>query len=302
MEKRFKAMERFEVGEPRFLKNLVLFPLTDGDTDLGRISLLSEALAKNHLEIKELKAPRMDTIVVKNNSDLPVLALEGEGLIGAWQDRVINSSALIAKKSEVKIPVSCVESGRWSGDKEFFSGWTISYPSLRAIISQSVSQSLSLNRRFQADQNRVWRSITEKIKRFKVNSVTSSMHDVYSQARKQLLSYKEGVEEIKGWNGVIVLIGKEILCIDLFGSKRLFTKLKEALIASYALDALESRIPTTPRIERVKEIWEEVKRTPGKRFPSFALGDELRLETRDLFGRCLIYNEKIIHFSAFRRS
>jgi len=42
-----------------------------------------------------------------------VLIIKGEELVGAKQNRIVNSSFLIAGKTKVVIPVSCVEQGRW---------------------------------------------------------------------------------------------------------------------------------------------------------------------------------------------
>ncbi len=301
MEKGFGLVERFKIGEPLFLKNLVLFPLTDGDKDFGRLEILSEAKEKNHLEIMELGVPRIDTIFIKNNSKNRIFALDGEGLRGALQDRVINSSALIKERSEVEIPVSCVEAGRWRGDKEFSAFRTISYPSLRSILCKSVSLSLRKTKKFQADQTAVWNSISSKMNSLKVYSQTSSIHDIYSQLKKRLESYKEGLAEIKDWNGLIVLSGERILCIDLFGSKRLFNKLKEPLITSYALDALERNVSTLPRRNWVKKAFEEIKDAKVASFPSFSLGNEIRLETENMVGRGLVIDGELLHFSAFDR-
>lgn len=50
---------------------------------------------------------------VANLGDLPLLLLDGEQLVGAKQNRILNMTVLVAAHSEVTIPVSCVEQGRW---------------------------------------------------------------------------------------------------------------------------------------------------------------------------------------------
>ena len=50
---------------------------------------------------------------VANLGDLPLLLLDGEQLVGAKQNRILNMTVLAAAPSEVTIPVSCVERGRW---------------------------------------------------------------------------------------------------------------------------------------------------------------------------------------------
>jgi len=47
---------------------------------------------------------------VANGADRPLLLLDGEELIGAKQNRILNTTVLVAGHTEVTIPVSCVES------------------------------------------------------------------------------------------------------------------------------------------------------------------------------------------------
>lgn len=299
MEKILEELERFTIGEGLFLKNLTIFPLTNGGKDFGRIEILSAAKEKKRIEVRELDSPSIDTVILRNNSPNQVFALDGEGIIGALQDRVINTSGLIAEKSEVKVPVSCVEAGRWGGNSEFFRARTISYPSLRAIICSTVSSSLRRTKKFKSNQNQVWNSIQKKIKKFKVSSQTSSLKDIYSSLRKNWAGYQEEARFLKDLNGLLVFSGRKFLCLDLFGSKRLFEKLKDQLIISYALDALEKETSAPPRIDRVKSLWQEIEKAKAKTFPSFSLGEEIRFEAKELIGRGLVCNNSLLHLSAF---
>ena len=53
-------------------------------------------------------------LAVRNPLDLGVLLYDGEELVGAKQNRILNVSVLLAAGSTTRIPVSCVERGRWS--------------------------------------------------------------------------------------------------------------------------------------------------------------------------------------------
>jgi hypothetical protein len=49
--------------------------------------------------------------------------VDGEELVGAQQNRIVNATFLIAGLTEVTIPVGCVEQGRWSyRSQDFASG------------------------------------------------------------------------------------------------------------------------------------------------------------------------------------
>jgi hypothetical protein len=60
-----------------------------------------------------LEAGSVPNLAVRNDGDTPVLLLHGEELIGAKQNRVVNVTMLVPAKTVLKIPVSCVEQGRW---------------------------------------------------------------------------------------------------------------------------------------------------------------------------------------------
>ncbi|MDP9481435.1 MAG: hypothetical protein M3R38_38195 [Actinomycetota bacterium] len=91
-----------------------------------------------------------------NGGAIPVLILEGDELIGAKQNRVVNSTVLVAAQSELVLPVSCVERGRWSyHSRAFSSGDRSPPPSLRGLQSRSVHDSLRRGRGHRSDQGAV---------------------------------------------------------------------------------------------------------------------------------------------------
>ncbi len=81
------------------------------------------------------------TLEVSNAGDRPLLLLDGEELIGAKQNRVLNTTVLVGAHSTVTIPVSCVEAGRWAfRTARFAAGGTSLYArsSLKSARSSGV--------------------------------------------------------------------------------------------------------------------------------------------------------------------
>ncbi len=98
-----------EVGAPVRCGPMTLFPLVkSGPTEAADYSCGPWR-----------RGPRVDDggvvaeLVTHNHGDQPVLLIEGETLLGAKQDRVLNVSVLLAAKKATTVPVSCVEAGRW---------------------------------------------------------------------------------------------------------------------------------------------------------------------------------------------
>ena len=56
---------------------------------------------------------RVPELQVVNDSPRYVLIVDGEELVGAKQNRIVNLTILVPPKTSLTIPVSCVEAGRW---------------------------------------------------------------------------------------------------------------------------------------------------------------------------------------------
>jgi len=99
------------------------------------------------------EAGSVNEVFVLNKGESPVLILDGEILAGAKQDRVVNASILVGPRTELKIPVSCVEQGRWRYVAERFTeSRRFSYARLRAQKAEQVAYSLHAFGAFGADQ------------------------------------------------------------------------------------------------------------------------------------------------------
>src|ERR687895_2359877 len=141
-----------------------MFPL-QGDTHAEQeISLLEGALQAGTLHLEEPhEAGSVPELRVVNEGSLRVLILEGDKLIGAKQNRVVNSSVLVAAGSDLTLPVSCIERGRWSYRSRAFSPGTGSpHLALRRLETRSVHDSLRYGRGRRSDQSAVWKEVRRK--------------------------------------------------------------------------------------------------------------------------------------------
>lgn len=102
------------VGEPARCEALSIFPLFDGALAPVEYVLSDEGIGSGAVCVEEVsEAGSVPDRLVENKGNIRVLFLEGEELIGAKQNRILNTSVLIAAGTKIKIPVSCVEQGRW---------------------------------------------------------------------------------------------------------------------------------------------------------------------------------------------
>ncbi|MBW2644373.1 MAG: hypothetical protein JRC89_13700, partial [Deltaproteobacteria bacterium] len=203
---------------------------------------LEQALDKDLIQITEMDTEgSVPELRLQNLGKKSVLIIEGEELVGAKQNRSVNSSFLVAGKTELVIPVSCVEQGRWSYRSEGFeSGKKMMHASLRREHQEDVSYSLRRGNGYRSDQGRIWNNISEKSARMKVASPTGAMADVFESYEDRLSEFIEKFHLIEWQIGAVFAINGQILGLEGFGCHDTFKRFFEKLVKSYALDAIDS--------------------------------------------------------------
>lgn len=174
-------LKSIKFKQPQSYLNLTIVPLFNEQTCKNPYVLLEDALKTGKFTIKEVsQSGSVPELFVINELEQDVLLLEGDILIGAKQHRTINATMIVGRKSEQKIPVSCVERGRWSYRSDKFSASDFFTDlDLRMIKARSVGRSLKQRRRFDSDQGDIWDEINRKQVFFKTYSHTESIDDVY---------------------------------------------------------------------------------------------------------------------------
>lgn len=92
-------IEGINIGSVQTYRNLDVFPLvSDYKLDLDYLTL-DEALNEDAIDVVELdQAGSVPELKVVNKSDTMILILDGEELVGAKQNRIVNTTLLIAGK------------------------------------------------------------------------------------------------------------------------------------------------------------------------------------------------------------
>ncbi len=292
------------VGEAAVHANLTLFPLLGAERVIPRYLTLDQALAEGRFRIEEVSdAGNVPTLKVVNGGERPVLLLDGEELIGAKQNRVLNLSILVPAGKTLEIPVSCVEQGRWGYDSPTFSTSGIAqHASGRARKTRSVSESLHTWREARSDQVGVWADIAAKAERMGVHSSTLAMADLYEGHRARVEDYLEALPAAAGQRGALFAVDGIPVGLDLFESPDTLAALLPKLARSYALDAIETAGAERPPAERevALSFLEQVRAAKGEVFPAVGLGEDLRLTGPTLAGGALVLDGALVHLCAFR--
>ncbi len=241
-------------------------------------------------------------LAFKNNLDKPVLLVDGEEVLGAKQNRIINLTILAPPKKKLNIPVSCVERSRWKyKSKEFEASQWLAASRIRAKNIAQVSYCMSSHGQRESDQGEVWDDIEELSDTLGVDSKTEAMSDIYKKYVSKMDEIKEHIKPKELQKGAVFCVNGEIVGLELFDSSITFKKLFEKIFRSYVLDALATQIKKQKENEiDFKAFIEEIKSSKIETYHSIGIGEDIRITGKKVAGGALITNNRIIHLSAMR--
>lgn len=299
-------LEQAKVGRKQVYKNMAIFPLlSDYSLSLEYI-LLDEALGGGVIEVTEVdNHGAVPNLKVHNKSPRMVLILDGEELVGAKQNRIVNTTILIARNATVVIPVSCVEQGRWTyNTPQFYSQERIMPSRMRAMKAEQVQRSVRAGGEFQADQSAIWQDISERAARRNAMSPSMAMAGIYEKDLPSLQEYLSHFTLVGYQVGAVFMMNGKVVGVDAFGKPETFSKTFKKLVESYAMDAIdwleEGRGDKSSKSE-VTRFTEGIFKCQVEVHPSVGLGKDCRMESSHLTGFALALDDQILHMCIFAR-
>lgn len=293
-----------DVGPAWGHHNLTVHPLISNGSGNPFYLTLDEALATGRFRVAEIsECGSVPELKACNGLSQPVLLLDGEELIGAKQNRVLNLTIMVPANTEIAIPVSCVEAGRWQQVSDsFLAADRTQFARGRAKKLAQVSHSLRVSSSRRSDQSDIWSEIDAKSIRMSAGSPTAAMSAIFEHSRAKLDDFIGAAQRCDRQVGAAFSISGEIAGIDAFDSADTFAKVAPKLIRSYAVDAME-RTTATPRVgpapDAVRAFLTDVAGVSANRFKALGLGDDLRLNGMTLAGAALETSGQIVHVVAF---
>jgi len=297
-------LSRIELREPEQFKNVVIVPVFTSATAAPDYLTLTEALQQQLATITEVSAGgQVPNVKVANHSDLFLLLVDGEELIGARQNRTLNTSILLAAKSETIVPVSCTEAGRWSYKSAAFAdAGYVSPHKLRKIKSSSVAASLKAAMGHKSDQQAVWGKVANYCVASQVESPTSSMHDTLAARANELEEFLRNLRPLPNQQGLVAFVNGEVAGADIVSSARAYQVLHSKFVRSYILDALLEQRPgriEKPR-ERAASFFEALKGCTERIHLVVGCGEDHRFEGPGVGGAALVAGADIVHLNLYR--
>ncbi len=288
------------VGNPISHKSITIFPLQVEVTSNVHYLLADEALAAGTVTVEEIgEGGSVPELVVNNQTDNIVLFLEGEELRGAKQNRVLNTSVLVAAKSKIKISVSCVEQGRWRfTSRQFAASDTHCSSKLRHILKRTVHKSAMEGSGHRSDQGEVWNEVSRQMTSLGSHSDTAAMADTYASYKDQLAEYRDRLKYITGATGLAVAVGGKLVSVDLFDKPSTCRKVWDRLLTGLIMDSLEEA-PAEQRAEKTdtEKLLTTLRDSTWKQTKAVGVGDEYRFGADDKHASALVYDGAVVHGS-----
>jgi len=289
------------VGNPISHESLTVFPLFTEPHGQVDYLLSDEALQAGSVTVQEVsEGGSVPDLLVENTGDIRVLFLEGEELVGAKQNRILNTSVLLPARSKIKIPVSCVERGRWAyKSRQFGSGGRHSPSKLRHTLKSSVSESLLGGTGHRSDQGKVWEEVDKQQATLGVSSKTAAMEDTFVANQEKINLYADQFQYPEGAVGVAVALGDKLVAVDLFDKAATCKKVWRRLLSGFILDGVartsEAGQVTQPAVEQTlaalgHSSWEQVQPVGD--------GEEYRVKSDDgTQASALAFGDSLVHGS-----
>ena len=268
--------------------------------------VLDDAIASGAVEVTEVSEHgSVPELRVVNRAAKPTLIIDGEELVGAKQNRVVNLTILVAAHSNLTIPVSCVEAGRWRArSRAFAAAPRTQYATGRAKRMAQVTQSMLASSSYYSDQAEVWSDIAHKAAQLRSTSPTGAMESIFTDHAMSIDSFVSALQPVDGQVGAMFAIGGRVVGLDLFDTEKTLRKLLAKLVRSAAVEALDTdagqaSLPGISFQGVCEQFLAAVANAPSHTSSAVGVGEDVRLTTHGLTGAALVVEHQVVHLSAF---
>lgn len=337
-----ELIQGVRAGEPLRAGGLTLVPLLPATEQVKRHSgylPLEEALRRNLVTITEQARATVPELTATSTAETPVVLVGGEQVIGGLQNRVLNTTILVAAHVTQPIPVTCVEAGRWHDSNAYsasydagaptsgegaqqteealhaarrFRSEEAAYAKLRHMHAKAVTSSLSSGGGHRSDQGAVWGEVSARMMSTGSFSPSNAMDTLY-KTPERANKLKETVDALKrpeGALGFVAMLGSDVLGAEVFTDESLADAYWEKLARSYAVEALDTDksgegdaqngdMDATAINVGEARLLADALAADIQVHPSPGLGKDARLVGRHVSGAGLVYDGAVVHLSLF---
>jgi hypothetical protein len=262
-----------------------------------------EAITRGTLTVSEISdAGSVPELLAINEGNVPVLVIDGEELVGAKQNRIVNVSVLIAAASKCTLPVSCVEANRWSRNSHAFRAeGRAAYAALRSMKMKHVAKSYFEGGRAQSNQGAVWDEIDDVLLERRLDAPTRAMAEIFEDRRWDA-SGDDAVQIEREWpsnaNGIVFMKDGELLAMELLGTPELMRAVLPSVLKSWRV-AQHRYAGGGDKRSSDDTARNVLQRMTHRTRPGVQLGDHIHLQSDSHHGLALMWDGAMVHLLLF---
>lgn len=280
---------RLEPGQMQHIAGLTLFPLmATVKGDLSKLKTFDELADLGLAQAVELGgSANVTKINIENSSDYSLLLLDGEGVTGAKQNRMMQRSVIIAPHTCNPVPVNCVEQGRWSyrGSSNFEKAEFSISPKMRDIKGELLK-----TKEDSKVQGAMWDEISVLERKLGAHSPTKDLDEIIT-SKQQVSSYeiRNFVRRNPCYGFLVFGSGRPF--VELFGREDLCEKFVSKSIRTWIADA------DNPSSKKTYNAYHALNHLLLSEWVTEAsvCSEEVKVCKDESNGRCILMNGNYVH-------
>ena len=289
-------LNELRFGEQQQYKHITVMPITTDNSNKLKYKTLNQALESDYISVSELEGgATVPEIQIINKSDEYILIFDGEQLIGAKQNRIINKTILIEPHSKNVIPVSCTEEGRWY-EKSY------NFKKSKYNASSEIRKTLKKNK---YAQDEVWNHVACLSRKSGIMSESGSLHDVSEEISSSTERFFDKIKKFDSQIGFILFANGEFLGLDIVGHPDLFDDLYENFLNGWLIEALYIEFIEKVEIKNlnldktIDSIFENICRSELIEDESYGVEESRKIKNKEFVGGFVYFKSNPLHLSIF---
>jgi hypothetical protein len=208
---------------------------------------LADAQAAGRAAVRETGEGSVNTLVVENTGDKPILVLAGTLLKGGKQDRQVGQDFIVPARTGVSADAFCVEHGRWTAAREGVDTEGV-FEAKRALATKAVRSKAQ----YESDQSGVWDEVAKENRRAGKAPGSGTLLATVEDADAKGAARRAGVERrireafavLRSGGqrpiGIAYAVAGKVREVRVFTHPRIFERFEETLVTTIALEELQA--------------------------------------------------------------
>ncbi|MGE3316050.1 MAG: DUF6569 family protein [Planctomycetaceae bacterium] len=301
-----ELVDQLELGERQTDERMTLIPLKWRTTSAQRAEpqleylTLEQAIEQKLARVMEVtESGSVPQMTVINEAKLPLFLPDGTTLIGCKQNRVVNISILLAAQSVTKIPVSCVERGRWQRFSAEAQVGDFCDPELRSRMARSAGASLKASGEVRADQGEVWSHVDRMLHASNCPSETNSYSEAFRSSRESIDHSLEKLSCPDGAVGLAVVIAGKLASVDLFDKPETLQRFWKRIVPGALMASRYLKPDTGDSIPDLLQTMADELQRPAPSGAKIGIGSHFELKGSKSLGTALVHEKQLLHLALF---